>query len=88
MSIFRNLSVPDERDLSTGSNFNPRNTSMYGCLSLLKVQDLRLDLGKNSYFSFRHWLRTNEEFIAPDGFFFWLLILFFGSPRVLWAIIV
>jgi len=27
MANFPNFGVPDERDLSTGSNFNPRNTS-------------------------------------------------------------
>jgi hypothetical protein len=35
MAIFPNLCVPAERDLrfaSTGSNYNPRNTSMYSCL--------------------------------------------------------
>ena len=56
MAIFPNLCVPDERDLSTGSNYNPRNTSMYSCgynfrLPPLKVRDLRLDLGKNISFS-------------------------------------
>ena len=70
MAIFPNLYVPDERDLrfaSTGSNFNSRNTKcMDACpavfkrggynfrLPPLKVRDLRLDLEKNSWFSFRH----------------------------------
>jgi len=56
MAIFPNLCVPDERDLSTGSNYSPRNTSMYSSgynfrLPPLKVRDLRLDLGKNISFS-------------------------------------
>jgi len=59
--IFPNLCVPDERDLSTGSNYNPQNTKCMdacpavfkqgGCnfrLPPLKVRDIRLDLGKNS----------------------------------------
>jgi len=29
MANFPNFGIPDERDLSTGSNFNPRNISMY-----------------------------------------------------------
>jgi len=41
---------------TSGSNYNPRNTSMYSCgynfrLPPLKVRDLRLDLGKNISFS-------------------------------------
>ena len=54
MAIFPNLCVPDERDLSTGSNYHPRNTSMYSCgynfrLPPLRVRDFRLDLEKISH---------------------------------------
>ena len=37
MAIFPNLCVPDERDLSTGSNYNPRNTQcMDACPAVFK----------------------------------------------------
>ena len=37
MAIFRNLFVPDIRDLSTGSDFNPQNTKcMDACPAVFK----------------------------------------------------
>ena len=47
MAIF-----PPATSGTSGSNYNPRNTSMYSCgynfrLPPLKVRGLRLDLGKN-----------------------------------------
>ena len=50
MAIFRNLFVPDERDLrfaSTGSDFNPQNTK---CIPAVKIFAF-LDLAKNFSFS-------------------------------------
>jgi len=51
MAIF-----PPATSGTSGSNYNPRNLSMYSCgynfrLPPLTVRDLRLDLGKNISFS-------------------------------------
>jgi len=50
MAIFPNFCVPDERDLSTGSNFNPRNTQ---CIPVVKIFAF-LELGKTISFSDGH----------------------------------
>ena len=47
---FPNFGVPDERDLSTGSNFNPQNTT---CIPAVKIYAF-LELEKIISFSDGH----------------------------------
>jgi len=40
MALLPNLIVPDERDLSTGSNFNPQNTQCIPAVKIIAFLDL------------------------------------------------
>ncbi len=60
-SFLPNICVPDERDLSTGSNFNPRNTP---CIPVVKIFAF-LDLEQISAdFEIEHFETASDSLLS------------------------
>jgi hypothetical protein len=62
-----NPGVPDNRDLSTGSNFNPQNTQCIPVVNPDKAGSPSLNLKKNKYFSKVSSLTAGHRYIFEKG---------------------